>query len=87
MAIQYRLRQNTSLPHSGVYFLTDRETKVPKSIQVLQVEKLGNWCIKISEEMDFYHKYVAPLLLYFFFWDDVVERGYFLYQIFVSNKS
>lgn len=58
----------------------DRETKVPKSIQVLQVEKLDNSCIKMSEEMDFYHKYVAPLLLYFFFWDDVVERGYFLFS-------
>lgn len=30
--------------------------------------------------MVFYHKYVAPWLLYFFFWDDVVERGYFLFS-------
>lgn len=30
--------------------------------------------------MVFYHKYVAPLLLHFFFWDDVVERGYFLFS-------
>lgn len=30
--------------------------------------------------MVFYHKYAAPLLLYFFFWDDVVERGYFLFS-------
>lgn len=48
MIIQYKLRQDTSLPHSGVYFLMDRETEVPKSIQVLQVEKLVNSYIKMS---------------------------------------
>lgn len=37
MVIRYKLRQNTGLPDSGVYFLMDTETKVPKSIQVLQI--------------------------------------------------
>lgn len=37
--------------------------------------------------MDFYHKYVAPLLLYVFFGDDVVDRGYILsFAIFFCAK-
>lgn len=41
--------------------------------------------------MDFYHRHVVPLLLYFSFRDDVVERRYFLsfinflHQINLSN--
>lgn len=46
--IWYKWTQNTRLPHSSVYFLMDRETEIPKTIQVLQIEKPINSCIKMS---------------------------------------